>query len=138
MAYRHKGIEKSLVNEMASLGVRMHAKSGGDNRSYMLNENSYTADRCESDDIIEVYEKIEKIGTSFAGRYRVLGENTCRFDDYNDGRLSCIGIVNEARDWADRFRRFRRNGHLTEAKVESFFKHSYNLGVELMAILDRV
>lgn len=138
MAYRHKGVEKSLVNEMASLGVRMHSKSGGDNRSYMLNENSYDADRCESDDIIEVYEKIEKIGLSFAGRYRMLGENTGRFANYNDGRLSCIGIANEARDWADRLRKTRRNGSLTEARVENFFKHSYNLGVELMAILDRV
>ncbi len=138
MGYRHKGVEKSLVNEMASLGLRMHVKSGGDNNSYMLNENSYRTDHCDADDIVEVYEKIERIGTSFAGRYKVLGENTLRFDDYNDGSLSCIGIANEARDWAERIKRLRRTGSLDEAKVENFFNHSYNLGVELMAILDRV
>lgn len=139
MGYDHKGIEKNLVDEMASIGISMHRKLGGNNGSYMLNENSYkTKGHNDANDIMKVYRNIIKIGTSFANRYKVIGENSDKLDGYKDGSLSCIGIVNEAKDWVSRFDKFYYNGSLTDVMVENFFKHSYNLGVELLAILDRV
>lgn len=129
----HKKIHKDLQEDMSLLGMGVQADHG--KNSFLPKMTNECTDHVH--DVLSIYEKIQRIGEKFILRYKTLSENTGS-THFHDGSLSCLGIVNEAADWAREMKKYLSDGPLTEKRMNNFCKHSYNLGIELMSVINKV